>query len=72
MSQPDEHELHERALAEEDEDRALALWIELAARGNPDAPDELRRVARSPDRARRGLAYETLMDLGLSHDDPMP
>ena len=68
----DEHELHERALTLADGPEALDLWIELAERGNPDAPDELRRYALNGDPELRDTARQALENLELSHDDPMP
>ena len=64
--------LHARALALSDGPEALALWIDLAARGNPDAPDALRRLARCGDPALRDPAREALEAMELSHDEPMP
>ncbi|GEM_PF-6265558 len=68
----EEPELHRRALAETDDLAALELWRELAARGNPDAPERLRAYARGDDPRLRDPARETLTALELSHDDPMP
>lgn len=68
----DEHRLHERALVERDDVEALRLWVELAARGNPDAPERLRGYVRCDDPQLRGPARQALEDLGLSHDEPMP
>lgn len=67
-----EHDLHARALAAPDGPDALALWIELAALGNPDAPDRLRAYARCDDPALRDPARVALEAMELSHDDPMP
>lgn len=68
----DEPGLHALALDAREGPDALALWIELAARGNPDAPERLRAYARSLDPEIRDPARATLEDLGLSHDEPMP
>ena len=68
----DEPGLHAQALALPFGPEALALWVELASMGNPDAPDELRRYARGEDAALRDPARQALDDLELSHDDPMP
>lgn len=68
----DEERLHARALDEPDALAALELWRELAARGNPEAPERLREYADSRDSALREPARETLAELGLSHDEPMP
>ena len=67
-----EHDLYERALALPEGPQALTLWTELAALGNPDAPDELRRYARSGDARLSDPAREALEAMELSHDDPMP
>ena len=72
MDDSEEQQIHAHALVASEGPRALALWIDLAARGNPDAPDRLRTYARmtSPELSRP--AREALEDLGLSHDEPMP
>ena len=62
----DEHELHARALVLSDGPPALQLWIELARLGNPDAPDALRRYARSDNPALRDPARETLTAMELT------
>ena len=68
----EESDLHTRALAAPEGPGALALWIDLAALGNPDAPDRLRAYARMDSPELRGPARAALEDLGLSHDEPMP
>lgn len=68
----DERSLHERALALGEGPEALSLWVDLAARGNPDAPERLRVYARCDDPGLRDPAREALEELGLSHDEPMP
>lgn len=72
MEPNDESRLHERALAEEIDEIALPLWIELGAWGNPEAPERLRGYARCDDPDLYGPAREALEAMGLSHDDPMP
>ena len=72
MENTEESRLHERALAETIDEVALPLWIELGARGNPDAPERLRGYARGDDPDLYGPAREALEAMGLSHDDPMP
>lgn len=68
----DESRLHERALAETNDHAALEMWVELGARGNPDAADRLREYARcdAPELSRP--ARDALESMGLSHEDPMP
>ena len=72
MDPTEEQGLHERALAETNDLRALDLWIELGARGNPDAPERLRAYARCDASELNDPARQALEAMGLSHDDPMP
>ena len=68
----DEATLHRRALAETDDERSLGLWVELATLGNPEAPDRLRVFARCDDPVFRDPARAALLEMGLSHETPMP
>lgn len=72
LSVTDEPTLHARALAAPEGPDALALWIDLAARGNPDAPERLRAYARLDSPELRESARTALEELELSHDEPMP